>query len=267
MSAVAPVEVPEHPVVEEDAARGALPCGTSVVYWSASCGPILSAASRNCSAGGTLMNPLSSCTSHFASWSRGCGLLFLGCQSACKRASLPCRPGTVSFLSPFHRAASGASVVELIVVRRGGLDGVATAAITLSSSSRLNESSISPSLISFPNQVDTPAVIRVRMQSVLQSVTLLLKLVGNNSASLGQFPSATVEVRCSGPVCNTCTLHRHQVNPPPAVAFFEQEYYVVNAGSALQVHCQWHVTAHFLDTHNRSTLCAKHTGWTRLGHN
>ncbi|KAF5337645.1 hypothetical protein D9758_013019 [Tetrapyrgos nigripes] len=66
-----------------DSGSGDPPPSCSVyVFWSTSCGAILSSKARGCSDGGTRLYQ-NSCKDHFRYGSRGCGFLDLGCRSLC----------------------------------------------------------------------------------------------------------------------------------------------------------------------------------------
>lgn len=59
------------------------------VYWSRHCHALGSAKGRNCSEGGTLVEPRS-CITHFSGGSRTCGFQGFGCRSLCYNANLDC---------------------------------------------------------------------------------------------------------------------------------------------------------------------------------
>eukprot|EP00051_Salpingoeca_urceolata_P022929 m.381543 g.381543 ORF g.381543 m.381543 type:complete len:1176 (-) comp20042_c0_seq38:61-3588(-) len=118
----------EAPACDDEAAGPCgepLVCGTTWTYWSTNCGTIGSAASRFCSAGGRPVNS-AACATHFERGSRGCGMLYLGCQALCRVSALPCVHGRASFVT--HKDyLCGHHHVELLVQRDVGSDGAVEA--------------------------------------------------------------------------------------------------------------------------------------------
>eukprot|EP01134_Creolimax_fragrantissima_P001812 CFRG1812T1 len=99
-----------------------LACGSSIDYWSDSCGPIISVMSRTCSRGGFLINE-DSCTSHFEPESQGCGLMRLGCRSKCRALTKSCNQGAPRFMAATTTVLASDESFPVFVERVDGNDG------------------------------------------------------------------------------------------------------------------------------------------------
>eukprot|EP00053_Salpingoeca_punica_P018375 m.179848 g.179848 ORF g.179848 m.179848 type:complete len:1076 (+) comp17417_c0_seq2:281-3508(+) len=138
-------------------------CGTSLTYWSESCGAIGSKAARYCSNGGVLVNP-DSCVSHFEGASRGCGLFLMGCQSLCRVTELPCQLGVVRFaretssvcVHPQHDVVNA----RFVASRVSGRDGMLEAAFTI----LWNDEELHQGRLEWPDQDVSPKVMDVPLE-------------------------------------------------------------------------------------------------------